>query len=132
MTLEEQPERWPGDQVQYVVGVDMHLAEIIELDGVTQARVKVLSGPLSGQEVVAPWGIVRSIGPTWRRFDPNDTNTHPENLSRIEMQLSNRQVFTGRYSRDLGWFTSIGSVMPADHDLMQKRWRYANEGEEQA
>jgi hypothetical protein len=102
----------------------MYLAEIVELDGETQARVKILTGPLTGQEIVVPWGIIKSIGPIWRRFDSNDINTLPENLSRVEMQLINRRVFRGVYSRDLGWFTSIGSVMPADHDLMQKRWRY--------
>ncbi|MFZ0772573.1 MAG: hypothetical protein ACLP56_02565 [Candidatus Sulfotelmatobacter sp.] len=47
-----------GDVVWYVVGSDRQQAKIIAVSGSTHATIKLLTGPQSGQEFEAPWGVI--------------------------------------------------------------------------
>ena len=49
-----------GDVVWYAVGPDTarQQAKIIAISGSTHATIKLLTGPQSGQEFEAPWGVI--------------------------------------------------------------------------
>ena len=60
----------------------------------------------------------------WRIFDPQDKRTHPEGISRVEIEFQDGRTVSGQYSRDAGMFTMIGNNQPQSTDV--KRWRYTS------
>lgn len=50
-----------GDLVRYEVGSGFQQAEIVKLSGSTHVIVRLLTGPCTGQEHEAPWGIIQPI-----------------------------------------------------------------------
>jgi hypothetical protein len=51
-----------GDLVWYVLGNDIRAqAEIVEIDGETQATVRMLTNPQKGQLINAPWGVIEPL-----------------------------------------------------------------------
>lgn len=50
-----------GEVVRYSVGLDMQLAEIVELSGSTHAIIRIKTGPQEGQEFEAPRGLLKSL-----------------------------------------------------------------------
>jgi hypothetical protein len=64
-----------------------------------------------------------NITEEWRIFDPTDQRTHPEGIARVVFEFDDGRVLAGRYSRDVGWFTSVGAT-PVNTTV--KRWRYTS------
>ncbi|HKV76712.1 MAG TPA: hypothetical protein VJP02_01140 [Candidatus Sulfotelmatobacter sp.] len=52
-----------GDVVWYLVGdyTERQQAEIVSIEGTTQARVRILTGPQKGTEIDAPWGVIQRL-----------------------------------------------------------------------
>jgi hypothetical protein len=52
-----------GDVVWYLVGGDTERqqAKIVSIEGTTQARVRILTGPQKGMEIDAPWGVIQTL-----------------------------------------------------------------------
>lgn len=50
-----------GDVVWYILGTTGQQAKIVAINGKTHATIKPLTGPQSGQEFEAPWGIIEPI-----------------------------------------------------------------------
>jgi|GEM_PF-5256393 len=61
----------------------------------------------------------------WRMYDPKDPRTHPEGISRVEIEFENGRVLKGQYSRDTGWLATVGAWPPQNTNV--KRWRYTSE-----
>lgn len=58
----------------------------------------------------------------WRIYDPKDLRTHPEAISRVEVEFIDGVTVLGQYSRDTGMFTFVGNALPSVTTV--KRWRY--------
>ena len=52
-----------GDTVWYEVGSSQEKAKIVAISGNTQATIQLLTGPQRGQELEAPWGIIKMMPP---------------------------------------------------------------------
>lgn len=123
MIWEDEAEIWPGDRVWYTPGNQREQAEIVSLDGSTQARIRILTGPETGREIVAPWGIISLVDRPWRRYDPDDIRTHPEDFRRVEVHYSNWRNFPGTYSRGFVEIDGRGHLS-LEMQQMKSRWRY--------
>lgn len=63
-----------------------------------------------------------NITEEWRIYDPKDTRTHPEAISRVEIEFEDGRQMEGQYSRDTGFFATVGTLPPQNPTV--KRWRY--------
>jgi hypothetical protein len=120
-------EPWVGDHVRYnVANEPSQVAEIIAVCNHTEASIRILTGPQNGRELVVPWGVIEPMGTIWRRFDPNDIDTHPEDDRKIELQFFNGQRYEGRYAHSIGFFCHFHPI-PEETLSLDKRWRYIDE-----
>jgi hypothetical protein len=111
-----------GDVVWYVVGADTdrQQARITAISGSTHATIRLLTGPQSGQEFEAPWGVIQPF--------PKISNVG-ETQSGAELGLCLQCKKTVAITASLGTLevkNGDGTLIGHLHPLCKVPWEKAN------
>lgn len=63
----------------------------------------------------------------WQNFDPNDISTHPDNGTRIEIQLENGRIVRGIYGAGILGTVGYSNLVSEEEQNSKKRWRYSED-----